>query len=250
LSRTFSKSQDSNREAPENIALKPMSTEALADISVWIFDLDNTLYPPSSPIFDQIDRRMTSFIADFLHVDPAQAYKVQKTYYRKYGTSLRGLMQEHNMSADAFLNYVHNIDHSVLTPDPKLAAALKKLPGRRLIYTNGSVNHAEKVLHHLGLDGVFDAVFDIHASDYVPKPQPLSYEKMLRTLSIDPSQAVFVEDSLKNLIPAAEFGMKTVWLCNHRDSSGVGEIDHMKCDAIIDNLSSWLDSVAKLRGFT
>ncbi len=243
MPRSIQRSLDTNRQAPNHVSLKAMPIEALADISVWIFDLDNTLYPPSSPIFDQIDRRMTAFIAEYLQTDAANAYKVQKTYYRKYGTSLRGLMKEHGMQAQQFLDYVHDIDHSVLSPDPKLAAALRRLPGRRLIYTNGSEAHAEKVLHNLGLDGVFDAIFDIKASDYVPKPHDLSYEKMLQSLSVDPTQAVFVEDSLKNLPPAAARGMKTVWLCNHRDTSGVGEYDPTQCDAIIDDLTTWLENV-------
>lgn len=248
MSRSFPVSPDLNRVAPDMVALKSMSQEAISDISVWIFDLDNTLYPPSSPIFDQIDRRMTAFIADFLQTDAANAYKVQKTYYRKYGTSLSGLMKEHEVDADAFLEYVHDIDHSVLKRDPKLAAALRKLPGRRLIYTNGSSSHAEKVLHHLGLDGIFDAIFDIRASDLVPKPHQLSYEKMLTTLSVDPTQAVFVEDSLKNLPPAAERGMKTVWLCNHRDTSGAGQYDHTLCDAVIDDLTVWLETITSGAG--
>jgi len=225
------------------VVLKDMSTEALSDISVWIFDLDNTLYPPSSPIFDQIDRRMTEFIADFLKTDAATAYTTQKSYYRKYGTSLCGLMNEHGMTPDAFLDYVHDIDHTVLKPNPELAEALKKLPGRRLIYTNGSATHAEAVLHNLGLDGVFEAIFDIRASDFIPKPHAMSYEKMIKTLAVDPTQAVFVEDSLKNLPPAAEIGMKTVWLCNHRDTSGLRMFDPNKCDAVIDNLGTWLNKI-------
>lgn len=225
------------------VTLKDMPTEAISDISVWIFDLDNTLYPPSSPIFDQIDRRMTAFIAEFLQTDAASAYAAQKSYYRKYGTSLSGLMKEHGMDPEAFLDYVHDIDHSVLVADPKLADSLKKLPGRRLIYTNGSTPHAEAVLKNLGLDGVFEAIFDICASDFVPKPQSLSYEKMINTLDVDPTQAVFVEDSLKNLPPAADIGMKTVWLCNHRDTSGLGVFDPNQCDAVIDDLGAWLEKV-------
>jgi len=224
-----------------------MSIDALTDISTWIFDLDNTLYPPNSPIFDQIDRRMTAFIADFMQSDAASAYALQKSYYRKYGTSLSGLMVEHGMEADAFLDYVHDIDHSVLEPNPALAALLAQLPGRRLIYTNGSEDHAHAVLKQLGLDNLFEAVFDIRASDYIPKPHTDSYAKIIKDLSIDPTQAVFVEDSLKNLPPAADCGMKTVWLCNDRDTSGLGVYDPTICDAVIDDLVSWLETVVAMR---
>lgn len=214
-----------------------------ASVRVWVFDLDNTLYPPASSIFDQIDRRMTAYIAGFLKTDPASAFTVQKSYYRKYGTSLAGLMAEHGMEPEPFLSYVHDIDHSVIAPDPALAAAIRRLPGRAIVYTNGSAAHAEAVLARLGLTGAFEGIFDIHAAGYVPKPQGASYDRLIADFGFDPRQAVLVEDSLKNLPPAAARGMKTVWLKNTRITAGTDIHDPADCDAVIDDLTAWLDAV-------
>lgn len=209
-------------------------------VRVWIFDLDNTLYPPSSPVFDQIDRRMTAFIADYLDVDFPTAFAVQKDFYHRYGTSLNGLMKEYGMAPEPFLAYVHDIDHSVVAPDPALARALRKLPGRRLVYTNGTRSHAEAVLARLGARDAFEAVFDIEDGGFIPKPDPRSYRLLCKTLAFDPRQALLVEDSLKNLQPAAELGMKTVWLRNRRDSAGTDRFDPGFCDAVIDALTPFV----------
>jgi len=223
------------------VSLSP--ADFAASVRVWVFDLDNTLYPPTSPIFDQIDRRMTAYIARFLKVDPAAAFTVQKAYYRKYGTSLAGLMAEHGMEPEPFLAEVHAIDHSVIPPDPALAAAIRRLPGRAIVYTNGSAEHAAAVLERLGLAGVFEGVFDIRAAGYVPKPQGVSYDRLIAAFGFDPAQAVLVEDSLKNLPPAAARGMKTVWLRNVRSTAGADLHDPADCDAVIEDLAAWLDAV-------
>jgi putative hydrolase of the HAD superfamily len=214
-----------------------------AEVKVWVFDLDNTLYPPSSSVFDQIDRRMTAYIAGFLKVDPPSAFATQKAYYRRYGTSLCGMMTEHGMAPEPFLSYVHDIDHSVIAPDPELARLLAGLPGRRIVYTNGSAEHAGAVLGRLGAAGVFDAIFDIRAGDYVPKPQGGSYDRLISRLGFDPREAALVEDSLKNLPPAAERGMKTVWLKNQRPTAGDDLFDPAACDAVIEDLKVWLSAV-------
>jgi len=219
-----------------------------AEVRVWIFDLDNTLYPPSSPVFDQIDRRMTEYIARFLKVDAATAFATQKAYYHRFGTSLCGLMAEHGMEPQAFLTYVHDIDHSVVPPNPELSGLLSALPGRRVVYTNGSASHAEAVLQRLGAVSAFDAIFDIEAGDYVPKPQGGSYDRMIARLGIDPRQAVLVEDSLKNLPPAAARGMKTVWLKNQRPTAGDDLYDPAACDAVIEDLNAWLFAVVAACG--
>ena len=227
---------------------KTVSMAFMDEVRMWVFDLDNTLYPPTSSIFDQIDRRMTSYIARFLDVDAASAFAVQKSYYRRYGTSLSGLMAEHGMEPEGFLAYVHDIDHSVIVPDPALAVALAALPGRRVVYTNGSASHAEAVLACLGIADLFEAVFDIRAADHVPKPQDASYDKLIARLSFDPRHAVLIEDSLKNLPPAAARGMKTVWLRNQRPTAGADLFDPAACDAVIDDLTAWLKAVVAARG--
>jgi len=219
-----------------------------AAVRVWVFDLDNTLYPPSSPVFDQIDRRMTAYIARFLGVDSAAAFTVQKSYYRKYGTSLSGLMQEHGMEPEGFLAYVHDIDYSVVPRNPALAEAIRSLPGRRIVYTNGSSAHAEAVLARLDLTDAFEGIFDIRAAGYVPKPQGSSYDRLIDVFGFDPAEAVLVEDSLKNLPPAAERGMKTVWLENQRSTAGADLYDPARCDAVIEDLTSWLSAVLAARG--
>lgn len=220
-----------------------MIAKNFSHVTTWVFDLDNTLYPPASSVFDQIDRRMTEYIARFLSVDAASAFVVQKSYYRRYGTSLSGLMAEHGMEPDDFLSYVHDIDYSVIQSDPALVSAIQRLPGRCLVYTNGSAHHAEAVLERLGLTGAFEAIFDIAAADYVPKPQGAPYDKLIDRFAFDPHAAVLVEDSLKNLPPAAERGMKTVWLKNQRDTAGSDVFDPEDCDAVIDDLAVWLDAV-------
>ncbi len=219
-----------------------------AEVRIWVFDLDNTLYPPVSPVFDQIDRRMTEYIAGFLKVDPASAFVTQKAYYRRYGTSLCGLMTEHGMAPEPFLSYVHDIDHSVIPPDPQLAALLAALPGRRIVYTNGSAQHAEAVVARLGVAELFDAIFDIRAGGYVPKPQGASYDRLIERLDFDPREAVLIEDSLKNLPPAAERGMKTVWLKNQRPTAGDDLFDPDLCDAVIEDLNGWLSAVVAACG--
>jgi len=180
------------------------------DIDCWVFDLDNTLYHASSHLFPQIDARMKRFIADALDLPPEAAFTLQKQYYHLYGTTLRGLILNHAINPDVFLDYVHDVDHSVLTPDPALASALAALPGRRLIYTNGSAQHAHNVLARLEIDALFDGVFDIRAADFIPKPHPESYRRMLDHHAVSPTKAVMFEDLARNLRPAAELGMVTV----------------------------------------
>ncbi len=236
--------------APSSSADRPGLAPAdfAAGVRAWVFDLDNTLYPPTSPVFDQIDRRMTEYIARFLKVDAAAAFSAQKSYYRRYGTSLCGLMTEHGMEPEGFLAYVHDIDHAVIAPDPELAALLAGLPGRRFVYTNGSAAHAQAVLDRLGVSALFEAIFDIRAADYVPKPQGGSYDRLIERLDFDPREAVLVEDSLKNLPPAAERGMKTVWLRNQRPTAGSDLFDPDQCDAVIEDLNRWLSAVVAACG--
>ena len=202
----------------------------------WIFDLDNTLYPADCELFAQIDARMGRFIGELLALDASAARTLQKTYYHQHGTTLRGLMRHHGVDPQSFLDFVHDIDLSPLDAVPSLRAALAALPGRRYVFTNGSRAHAERVLDRLGIADVFAGLFDIAAADYVPKPDGEAYDRLLARFAIAPASAVFIEDSMTNLAPAAERGMTTVWV---RGAGRAGEaakyVDH-----VTDDLAHWL----------
>jgi len=182
----------------------------LNDRRVWIFDLDNTLYPADSNLFAQIDQRMGAFIADYLDLPFERARHLQKLYYRQYGTTLSGLMQVHNMNPQEFLDYVHDIDLAPVPVMPELAAAIKNLPGRKLIYTNGSRPHAERVADKLGVLNLFDGITDIASSKFIPKPAADAYELMIKEHDVDPAQAVMFEDMPQNLTVPHDMGMATV----------------------------------------
>lgn len=179
-------------------------------VETWIFDLDNTLYPSSCNLFAQIDQRMSTFIASFLDVGLDEARRLQKHYYYTYGTTLDGLMKLHNASPNDFLNYVHDIDLSHLPEAPALNDALAQLPGRKFIFTNGSREHAERVASKLGVLQQFEDVFDIAASDYVPKPLPEAYARFLERHSVVPTVSAMFEDLPHNLENPHERGMSTV----------------------------------------
>ena len=149
------------------------------DIDTWVFDLDNTLYPHHVNLWQQVDTRIGEFVSRWLKVPPEEARRIQKDYYRRYGTTMRGMMTEHGVRADDYLAYVHQIDHSPLQPNPAMGAAIARLPGRKLILTNGSTDHADKVLQRLGIGSHFEAVFDIIAAELEPKPAPQTYHKFL-----------------------------------------------------------------------
>jgi putative hydrolase of the HAD superfamily len=181
-------------------------------MTVWLFDLDNTLYPHSCRLFDQVDRRMGEFVQAFLGLPPADARALQKRYLQAHGTTMNGLMLNHGLNPQDYLDYVHAIDLSPVQPDPALDAALDALPGRKLIYTNGSVEHASGVLGRLGIARHFEAVFDIVAAGYAPKPDPAPMAQLVETHALDPARTTFFDDMPRNLAPAAELGMTTVWV--------------------------------------
>jgi putative hydrolase of the HAD superfamily len=223
---------------------------AFAHVQEWIFDLDNTLYPAACNLFAQVDVRITDFIASELGLDAVAAKQLQKDYYRRFGTSLRGMMLDHGTDPERFLHYVHDIDVTALPPSPALATAIGALPGRKLIYTNGSVRHAENVMTRLGIAQHFTGIFDIVAADYRPKPDPQPYAEMVARFGIDSRRAAFVEDLHRNLVPPAAMGMTTVWLradsaFSHPENK-IGEVaapidhpgDHVH--HIIDDLEEWL----------
>lgn len=220
----------------------------LDEAEVWVFDLDNTLYPARCNLFAQVDERMGRFISDLLGVDRTEARAVQKRYFREYGTTLSGLMQNHGLDPAEFLGFVHDIDYSPVDPDPVMEAALSALPGRKLIFTNGTVAHAEAVMDRLGVAHHFEAVFDIVASDYVPKPRPDPYHRLIDRHGIEPERAVMVEDIARNLEAPAALGMQTVWVRTDNDwgRDGADAGDHVH--HVTDDLSAWLQEYVNRRG--
>ncbi|MCF8467355.1 MAG: pyrimidine 5'-nucleotidase [Sneathiella sp.] len=218
---------------------QPPLWKNFAHIDTWIFDLDNTLYPSRSNLFAKIDRKMGEFISDFLNVDLVEAKAVQKKYFQEHGTTLNGLMQNYNIDPTDFLNYVHDIDVTDLAAAPELSLALDRLPGRKIIFTNGSHYHATNVSSQLGIGQHFEHIFDIAAADYRPKPDKTVYEKLVVELNIDPEKAVLFEDMAVNLEPAHDMGMITVWIPNEAHwSYASSEGDHIHFQA--DDLTHWL----------
>ncbi|MFN8732651.1 MAG: pyrimidine 5'-nucleotidase, partial [Hyphomonadaceae bacterium] len=175
----------------------------------WVFDLDNTLYPAECDLFAQIDERMTEFVGSYLGLAYDAAKAKQKHYYTTYGTTLNGMMREHAMPASAFLDYVHDLDYSPVVLAPKLRAAIEALPGRKMVFTNGSRGHAERTLTALGLDNVFHDLFDIEATGYVPKPKREAFDVLIDRHVVEPTKAVMVEDLSRNLLTAHELGFST-----------------------------------------
>ncbi len=178
----------------------------------WIFDLDNTLYAAHSGIFPQIERRMGEYVSRLLRLEAAEARAVQKSLYRNHGTTLNGLVKEHGIDPETFLDYVHDIDLTSLLPDPALTEGLARLPGRRLVFTNGCRHHAERVLERLGLTSLFDGIWDIRACGFVPKPEASAYARVVADAGIAPREAAMFEDMARNLVAAHALGMITVWL--------------------------------------
>ena len=181
-----------------------------ARVDEWIFDLDNTLYPAQTDLFAQIDEKIRDYVRRLLGSTPEEAQRLQKDYYRRYGTTLRGLMIEHGITPDGFLEYVHDIDHSVVEPDPALGEAIEQLPGRKFIMTNGTRAHAEKVAARLGITRHFTDIFDIVAADLLPKPHRETYDKFLAGAGIDPARAAMFEDLSRNLAVPHALGIATV----------------------------------------
>jgi putative hydrolase of the HAD superfamily len=220
-----------------------------AQVETWVFDLDNTLYPHHLNLWQQVDERIRLYIERLLNLPKDAAFRLQKDYYRRYGTTLRGLMLEHGLHPDDFLDFVHEIDHSPLEPDPQLGAALEKLPGRKLILTNGTRKHADAVMRRLAIDQHFEDVFDIEAAELEPKPSPQTYERFLVHHGVDPKKAAMFEDLARNLATPHSLGMTTVlvipggtrevlregWELEGRDD------DHV--DYVTDDLTGFLQKI-------
>ncbi|QHL90339.1 pyrimidine 5'-nucleotidase [Sphingomonas changnyeongensis] len=214
----------------------------LSHVRNWIFDLDNTLYPASIDLFGLIDAKMTRFIQDLLGLDRDAALRLQKDYFHDHGTTLSGLMAEHGVDPHHFLDYVHDIEMDVLAEDRRLVDAVARLPGRKLIFTNGDAPYARRVLARLGLTDAFEAIHDIHACAYEPKPRPGAYQSMCAAFGIDPHESLFVEDMARNLRPAKAIGMTTVWV-NNGSEQGREADDRAYIDFEIADLGEWLHEI-------
>jgi putative hydrolase of the HAD superfamily len=214
----------------------------LRTAETWLFDLDNTLYPAAVDLFAQMDARMRAFIAAELGLDEAAADALRRRYYLEHGTTLNGLMVNHGTAPERYVEYVHDIDLSAIEPDPALNAALARLGGRKIVFTNGSARHAERVLAQLGITRQFEAVFDIREAGYVPKPQTAPYAEVIRRFRVDPRRAVMVDDAARNLAPAAALGMATVWVRTESPHGREGA-DGPHVHHVADDLAAFLDVV-------
>lgn len=216
----------------------------LTHIDCWIFDLDNTLYPPSADLFGRIDVKMGEYIQRLLGCDPVEARRIQKDFFINHGTTLSGLMAHHGIDPNDFLDFVHDIEMTSLNEDRRLARAVAALPGRKLIFTNGDAAYAGRVLTRLGLGKSFEAIHDIHACAYQPKPHPESYRSMIESLGVSPSTALFVEDMARNLKPAKMMGMTTVWVNNGSEHGGHSAHPDF-IDYEITDVGHWLDTITE-----
>jgi len=210
-----------------------------SQIDHWIFDLDNVLYPAKCNLFALIDVKMGEYIARLLDCELAQARKIQKNYFHDHGTTLAGLMHHHGTDPHEFLDHVHDIDMSRLSPAPALRAAIQALPGKKLIFTNADAPYAERVLKGRGLDGIFDHVHDILACDLEPKPTKAAYTSLIAATGLDPQRSLFVEDMARNLRPAKDLGMTTIWI-NTGSKWGARDHEPDYIDHEITDLEDWL----------
>ena len=229
--------------------MKTSAPRGFDHVETWVFDLDNTLYPHHLNLWQQVDERIRLYIERVLNLSRNDAFRLQKDYYRRYGTTLRGLMLEHGLEPDDFLDFVHEIDHSPLAANPLLGAAIEKLPGRKLILTNGTRKHAEAVMQRLAIGEHFEDVFDIEAAELEPKPSPQTYQRFLARHGVDAANAAMFEDLARNLATPHALGMTTVlvipegtrevlredWEMEGRDA------DHV--DHVTDDLVGFLESI-------
>lgn len=223
---------------------------AFGHVETWVFDLDNTLYPHHLNLWQQVDVRIRDFIAGFLKVPHEQAFHIQKDYYKRYGTTMRGLMAEHGLNPDDYLEFVHQIDHSPLEPNPALGAALERLPGRKLILTNGTRKHADAVMRRLAVHEHFEDVFDIIAADLEPKPLAKTYDMFLARHDVDPTRAAMFEDLARNLEAPHALGMTTVLVVPEgqrdvfREAWELEGRDAPHVDYLTDDLTGFLERIA------
>jgi len=212
---------------------------ALDQVNCWVFDLDNTLYPASANLFALMDVKMGEYVARVTGADLVEARLIQKRYFREHGTTLAGLMAYHDVSPHDYLDYVHDIALDVIDPDPALAAAISALPGRKLVFTNADLPYARRVLEKRGLSACFEDVFDIHDASYRPKPEIAAYHDFCAAHDVQADRAIMFEDMARNLKPAKELGMATVWV-NNGSEHGDAEACSSFIDVEIQDVGDWL----------
>ena len=226
-------------------------TARFGHVDTWVFDLDNTLYPAASSIWPKIDDRISRYLADLMGLDGISARALQKFYYQRHGTTLRGLIADHSIDHKHFLDFVHDIDRTSLEPHPALVEAISALPGRKLILTNGSRDHALRTTEQLGFTWTVEDVFDIVAADLVPKPDPATYDKFFAAHAVDPSRAAMFEDLAKNLMVPHDRGMVTVLVVprgdDHRDAEDSHGRTEPHVDIVTDDLATLVAAIALTR---
>ena len=218
----------------------------LINKKILLLDLDGTVYQDLEAVFGQVSKLMTKYISEKLKIDLKKAKELQTNYFYKYNTSLNGLMIHHDISPKEFLNYVHDIDLSFMEKDKVLREELEKSDMKKLIFTNGSANHAKNVLSHLGIDDLFEGIFDISDAEYTPKPEPKAFDLMVKKFGINPKETIYVEDIAKNLSIGKQRGCSTVWLKNN-EQWGKMESDKDYIDHKIENLSLFLKEIRLLK---
>ena len=218
----------------------------LAKIKYWIFDLDNTLYSGDTKVFDQVDKKMSKYISSKLNIGIDEAKIIQKNYFYEYNTTLNGMIKNHEIDADEFLEFVHDVDLDFLKADKPLEQEITNLSGKKFIFTNGSKAHVENVTKRIGIEKLFDGVFDIVESDFIPKPSIEPYKKIIEKYKIDPEYSIFIEDIARNLKPAYELGMKTVWIKNDEPWAAKFS-DSNFINYKTDNLAKFLKEINELR---
>ena len=220
----------------------------LKNIKYWLFDLDNTLYSGNTKVFDQVDKKMTQYISEKLKISEPEAKKIQKNYFQEYNTTLNGMIKNHKIDANEFLEFVHDIDLSFLKKDKQLDEEIEKIKGKKIIFTNGSRAHAQNVTKRLGIERHFDDIFDIVSADFIPKPSLKTYKKIIEKYKIEPQYSIFIEDIARNLKPAYELGMKTVWIENNEPwAAEFSDSDFI--DYKTNKLSKFLKELNELKWF-
>ena len=210
-----------------------------AHVESWVFDLDNTLYPPAVRLFDQIEARMTAYVMRTLGVDAATAGALRARYWREHGTTLAGLMREHGVDPEPYLAEVHDIDLTGVRPTPGLAATIRRLPGRKVVFTNGSREHARRVTRACGLAGCFDALYGFEDAGYVPKPEAAAFAAVFELDGLRPARAAMFEDDHRNLAVPHGLGLRTVLV-----GPRAGEAEHPHVHHRTDDLAGFLALLA------
>jgi putative hydrolase of the HAD superfamily len=218
----------------------------LLNIKYWLFDLDNTLYSGDTKVFDQVDKRMSQYISNKLSVSIKEAKKIQKNYFHEYNTTLNGMIKNHEIDAQEFLDFVHDIDLEFLKSNKGLEVELSKITDKKIIFTNGSRAHALNVTKRIGINKLFDGIFDIVDSDFIPKPAIETYKRLIDKYKIEPQYCIFIEDIARNLKPAHELGMKTVWIKNNEPWAAKYS-DENFVNYRTSNLTNFLKEINELR---